>query len=61
MQHQISRVAMQIEAARLMVYNAARMKEAGLPIIKEAAMAKLFSSEVKKRKKKDACFLNLSI
>lgn len=46
MQHQISRVAMQIEAARLLVYNAARMKEAGQPIIKEAAMAKLFSSEV---------------
>ncbi|GAB1604027.1 short/branched chain specific acyl-CoA dehydrogenase, mitochondrial-like [Argonauta hians] len=46
MQHQISRVATQIEAARLLVYNAARMKEAGLPIMKEAAMAKLFASEV---------------
>ncbi|CAI9733098.1 branched chain specific acyl-CoA dehydrogenase, mitochondrial [Octopus vulgaris] len=45
MQHQISRVATQIEAARLLVYNAARMKEAGLPIMKEAAMAKLFASE----------------
>lgn len=44
MQHQISQVATQIECARLLVYNAARLKEAGLPFVKEAAMAKYFSS-----------------
>ncbi|KAK6185629.1 hypothetical protein SNE40_007821 [Patella caerulea] len=46
MQHQISNVAMQIEAAKLLVYNAARRKEAGLPFVKEAAMSKLYASEV---------------
>lgn len=46
MQHQISHVATQIEAARLLTYNAARMKEAGRPFIKEACMAKYFSAEV---------------
>ena len=46
MQHQISNIAVQIEAARLLVYNAARLKEAGQPFIKEAAMAKYYSSEV---------------
>lgn len=44
MQHQIAKVATQIECARLLVYNAARLKEAGLPFIKQAAMAKYFSS-----------------
>lgn len=46
MQHQIATVAMQIESARLLVYNAARLVEAGQPVIKEAAMAKLLASEV---------------
>ncbi len=46
MQHQISDIAVQIEAARLLVYNAARLKEAGKPFIKEAAMAKYYASEV---------------
>ncbi|ESO86555.1 hypothetical protein LOTGIDRAFT_235352 [Lottia gigantea] len=46
MQHQIANVAMQIEAAKLLVYNAARRKEAGLPFVKEAAMSKLYASEV---------------
>lgn len=46
MQHQIAYVATQIEAARLLVYNAARKKEAGLPVIKEGAMAKYYASEV---------------
>lgn len=46
MQHQIATVATQIEAARLLVYNAARLKEAGKSFIKEAAMAKYYSSEV---------------
>ncbi|CAP31581.2 Protein CBG12633 [Caenorhabditis briggsae] len=46
MQHQIGQVRMEIEAARLLVYNAARMKENGLPFVREAAMAKLFASQV---------------
>ncbi len=45
-QFQIARAATELEAARLMVYNAARLRDAGLPFLKEAAMAKLFSSEV---------------
>ncbi|XP_033109723.1 short/branched chain specific acyl-CoA dehydrogenase, mitochondrial-like [Anneissia japonica] len=46
MQHQIADVATKIEAARLLVYNAARMKEAGIPFVKEASMAKYYASEV---------------
>uniref|UniRef100_A0A1B6CVI7 Short/branched chain specific acyl-CoA dehydrogenase, mitochondrial n=2 Tax=Clastoptera arizonana TaxID=38151 RepID=A0A1B6CVI7_9HEMI len=46
MQHQIAQAATQLEAARLLVYNAARLREAGLPFVKEAAMAKLYASEV---------------
>lgn len=46
MQHQISKVATDIEAAKLLVYNAARLAESGLPYIKEAAMAKYYASEV---------------
>ncbi|XP_072312507.1 short/branched chain specific acyl-CoA dehydrogenase, mitochondrial [Eucyclogobius newberryi] len=46
MQHQIAHVATQIEAARLLTYNAARLKEAGRDFIKEACMAKYFSAEV---------------
>ncbi|RYZ02139.1 MAG: acyl-CoA dehydrogenase [Myxococcales bacterium] len=49
MQFHIARIAMEIEAARLMVYNAARLKDAGQPFVKEAAMAKLFASEVAER------------
>jgi alkylation response protein AidB-like acyl-CoA dehydrogenase len=49
MQFQYARVATEIEAARLMVYNAARLKDAGEPFIKQAAMAKLFASEVAER------------
>ena len=49
MQFQYARVAMEIEAARLLVYNAARLKDAGKPFVKEAAMAKLFASEVAER------------
>jgi alkylation response protein AidB-like acyl-CoA dehydrogenase len=48
-QFQIARCAVEIEAARLMVYNAARLKDAGQPFLKEAAMAKLFASEVAER------------
>jgi len=46
MQHQIAQAATQIEAARLLVYNAARLRDANQPFIKEAAMAKYFASEV---------------
>ena len=45
-QFQLADMAMKVEGARLMVYNAARLKDAGQPFIREAAMAKLFSSEV---------------
>jgi len=44
MQHQYATIATEIECARLLVYNAARLKEAGLPFVKEAAMAKLYAS-----------------
>ena len=43
-QFQIAEMRVSLEAARLMVYNAARLKDAGQPFIEEAAMAKLFSS-----------------
>ncbi|HEX8560104.1 MAG TPA: acyl-CoA dehydrogenase [Pyrinomonadaceae bacterium] len=45
-QFQLAEMATELEAARLMVYNAARMKDAGLNFVKEAAMAKLYSSRV---------------
>jgi len=48
-QFQIARLATELEAARLMVYNAARMKMAGIRFVKEAAMAKWFASEVAER------------
>jgi alkylation response protein AidB-like acyl-CoA dehydrogenase len=45
-QFQLAEMATQIEAARMLVYNAARMKGAGVPFVKEAAMAKLFASRI---------------
>src|SRR5467141_316713 len=48
-QFQLAEMATDLEAARLMVYNAARMKDAGQNFVKEAAMAKLFSSRVAER------------
>jgi alkylation response protein AidB-like acyl-CoA dehydrogenase len=48
-QFQLAEMATELEAARLMVYNAARLKDAGLPFVKEAAMAKLYSSRVAER------------
>ena len=48
-QFQIGQMATELEAARLMVYNAARLKDAGMPFVHEAAMAKLFSSQVAQR------------
>jgi alkylation response protein AidB-like acyl-CoA dehydrogenase len=48
-QFQLAQMGTDLEAARLMVYNAARMKDAGLPFVKEAAMTKLFASQVAQR------------
>jgi len=48
-QFQIAQMATEIEAARLLVYNAARMKDAGVNFVKEAAMTKLFCSQVAER------------
>lgn len=45
-QFQLAEMAVELEAARLMVYNAARLKDAGKNFVKEAAMAKLYSSRV---------------
>lgn len=49
MQHQYAQASVEIEAARLMVYNAARRKMAGLSFVREAAMAKLYASQVAER------------
>jgi alkylation response protein AidB-like acyl-CoA dehydrogenase len=48
-QFQVARAATEIEAARLLVYNAARLRDAGQPFLTEAAMCKLFASEVAER------------
>jgi alkylation response protein AidB-like acyl-CoA dehydrogenase len=48
-QHQIARAATELEAARLSVYNAARLRDASQPFLTEAAMCKIFSSEVAER------------
>jgi butyryl-CoA dehydrogenase/short/branched chain acyl-CoA dehydrogenase len=48
-QFQIAQMATEIEAVRMMVYNAARMKDAGVNFVKEAAMTKLFASQVAER------------
>jgi alkylation response protein AidB-like acyl-CoA dehydrogenase len=48
-QGQLARMATELEAARLLVYNAARLRDAGKPFLTEAAMAKLYSSEVAER------------
>jgi short-chain 2-methylacyl-CoA dehydrogenase len=45
-QFQLAKMATEVEAARLLVYNAARLRDAGLPFVTEAAMAKYYSSEV---------------
>ena len=46
MQFQLAEMATSIEAARLLVYNAARLKDSGAEFLKEAAMAKVFASGV---------------
>ena len=48
-QFQLAEMATELEAARLLVYNAARMKDAGLNFVKEAAIAKLYSSRAAER------------
>ncbi len=48
-QFDLARMATEIEAARLLVYNAARLRDAGMPFTTEAAMAKLFASQVAER------------
>jgi butyryl-CoA dehydrogenase/short/branched chain acyl-CoA dehydrogenase len=48
-QFQLAEMATELEAARLMVYNAARLKDAHQPFVKEAAMAKLYSSRAAER------------
>jgi alkylation response protein AidB-like acyl-CoA dehydrogenase len=48
-QFQLARAAMDVEAARLLIYNAARLRDAGKPFLNEAAMCKLFASEAAER------------
>jgi short/branched chain acyl-CoA dehydrogenase len=48
-QFQLARLATDVEAARLMTYNAARLKDAHMPFLKEAAMTKYFTSQVAER------------
>ncbi len=48
-QFQLARAAMELEAATLTVYNAARLRDAGKPFLTEAAICKIFSSEVAER------------
>jgi alkylation response protein AidB-like acyl-CoA dehydrogenase len=48
-QHQLARAAVDVEAATLTVYNAARLRDAGRPFVTEAAICKIFSSEVAER------------
>ncbi len=45
-QFELAEIATQVEAARLMVYNAARLRDAGLPFVTQAAMAKYFCSTI---------------
>jgi alkylation response protein AidB-like acyl-CoA dehydrogenase len=48
-QHQLARAATEVHAARLLVYEAARLRDTGQPFLTEAAMCKLFSSEMAER------------
>jgi alkylation response protein AidB-like acyl-CoA dehydrogenase len=48
-QFQLARAAAEVESARLLVYNAARLRDAGLPFLTEAAMCKIIASEVAER------------
>src|SRR5438094_2725751 len=53
-QFRLAGMATQIEAARQLIWHAASMKDAGAPCLKEAAMAKLFASEMAERVVSDA-------
>lgn len=46
MEHQYAQIATEIHAAEVMTYNACRMKENGIPFVKEASMVKLYASQV---------------
>lgn len=59
MQHQIARAVTEVETARLLVYNTARLVDAGLPFIKEAAMAKYYASG--KFKKYISIYYNITL
>jgi alkylation response protein AidB-like acyl-CoA dehydrogenase len=48
-QFQLAEMSTQVEAARLLVYNAARLRDAGLPFVTEGAMCKYFASEMAER------------
>jgi butyryl-CoA dehydrogenase/short/branched chain acyl-CoA dehydrogenase len=48
-QFELAEMAVEIEAARLLTYNAARLKDSGLPFVKEAAMAKFFAAQIAER------------
>ena len=48
-QFDLAKMAIEVETARLLVYNAARLRDAGLPFLTEAAMAKYWSSEIAER------------
>jgi alkylation response protein AidB-like acyl-CoA dehydrogenase len=48
-QFDLARMAVEVEAARLLVYNAARLRDAGLAFLKEAAMAKYYASDIAER------------
>jgi short-chain 2-methylacyl-CoA dehydrogenase len=48
-QFELAEMATEVEAARLLVYNGARMRDAGLPFVTEAAMAKYFASDIAER------------
>jgi short/branched chain acyl-CoA dehydrogenase len=54
LQHQIAQAYTEIAAARALVFNAARKKEAGQPFVKDAAMAKLYASQVAGRVSRQA-------
>ena len=48
-QFDLARMATEVEAARLLVYNAARLRDAGIPFVKQAAMAKYYASNMAER------------
>jgi alkylation response protein AidB-like acyl-CoA dehydrogenase len=48
-QFELAEMAVEVEAARLMVYNAARLRDAGMEFVTQAAMAKYFASQVAER------------